>query len=154
MIEGWFDGCCEPKNPGGHAAWGAAVHVDGVSVYREGGYCGFGPKMSNNVAEYSAFCAVAKECMRHTGPIWIRGDSKLVVMQITGRWKIHGGFYVPFYQEAKALWASVRDRARLTWIPREENDICDVLSKKVLHDMGVVFRLQPEGVCAQEAKAK
>lgn len=144
MIEGWFDGCCEPRNPGGHAAWGAAVHVDGVSVYRAGGYCGFGPKMSNNVAEYSAFCAVARECMKYTGLIHIRGDSKLVVMQLAGRWKINGGLYMPFHQEAKALWSKIKDRAHLEWIPREENDICDVLSKQVLKDRGVVFRIQPE----------
>ena len=144
MIEGWFDGCCEPRNPGGHAAWGAAVHVDGASVYREGGYCGVGPKMSNNVAEYSAFCAVARECLKHEGVIWIRGDSKLVVMQLTGKWNINGGLYMPFHQEAKALWAQIKDRAKLTWIPREQNDVCDVLSKKVLKDMGVVFKLQPE----------
>ena len=30
MIEGWFDGVCEPKNPGGHAAWGALVKRDGM----------------------------------------------------------------------------------------------------------------------------
>ena len=113
-------------------------------MYREGGYCGVGDGMSNNVAEYSAFCAVARECMKHPGVIWIRGDSKLVVMQVTGKWKIHGGLYVPYFQEAKSLWQQIKDRAKLTWIPREQNDICDVLSKKVLKDMGVVFKLQPE----------
>jgi ribonuclease HI len=84
------------------------------------------------------------ECLKYPGVALIRGDSKLVVMQINGKWKIHGGLYVPFYKQAKALWAKLKDRARLEWIPREQNDICDVLSKKVLHDMGVVFKLQPE----------
>lgn len=143
-IQGWFDGCCEPKNPGGHAAWGAVIHVNGESVYRDGGYCGVGPEMSNNVAEYSAFIAVATECLKYDGVALIRGDSKLVVMQLNGKWKIHGGLYVPFYNQAKLLWAQLKSRARLEWIPREQNDICDVLSKKVLHDMGVVFKLQPE----------
>jgi ribonuclease HI len=144
MIEGWFDGCCEPRNPGGPAAWGAVVHVDGESVYRAAGYCGVGPQMSNNVAEYSAFVAVATECQKYPGVIWIRGDSKLVVMQINGKWKIHGGLYVPYFQQAKILWGQIKDRAKLTWIPREQNGICDGLSKKVLHDLGVVFKLQPE----------
>jgi probable phosphoglycerate mutase len=100
--------------------------------------------MSNNVAEYSAFCAVARECMKYTGLIHIRGDSKLVIMQLGGKWKINGGLYMPFHQEAKALWSKIKDRARLEWIPRDENDICDVLSKQVLKDRGVVFRIQPE----------
>ena len=144
MIEAWFDGCCEPKNPGGHAAWGAAVDVDGVSVYRKGGYCGSGPSMSNNVAEYCAFINVAQECMKHSGVIEIRGDSKLVVMQLNGKWRTHGGLYMPFYQEAKQYWLKIRDRSRLTWIPREQNDICDVLSKQVLKDRGIKFKIQPE----------
>ena len=29
------------------------------------------------------------------------------------------------------------------WISRNENDICDVLSKKVLLDMGIKFKIQP-----------
>ncbi|HMD77089.1 MAG TPA: ribonuclease HI family protein [Terracidiphilus sp.] len=144
QIQGWFDGCCEPKNPGGHAAWGAVLHVNGESVYRAGGYCGVGPAMSNNVAEYSAFIAVATECLKYPGFALIRGDSKLVVMQLNGRWKVHGGLYLPFYKQAKALWDKLKNRAHLAWIPREQNDICDVLSKKVLKDMGIKFMLQPD----------
>lgn len=144
MIEGWFDGCCEPKNPGGHAAWGAAVRVDGKEVYGAGGYCGVGPAMSNNVAEYSAFIAVAKECAKYPGVIRIQGDSKLVVMQINRKWKVNGGLYFPFYQEAVKVWGQIKDRASLTWIPREQNEVCDVFSKKVLKDMGIKFKLQPE----------
>lgn len=135
---------CEPRNPGGHAAWGAAVRVDGEFVLRAGGYCGVGPKMSNNVAEYSAFNAAAEECLKHPGIVIIKGDSKLVVEQLNGRWKVNGGLYTPFYEKAKVLWGKLKNRASLEWIPRDENSICDVLSKQVLHDMGVKFRIQPE----------
>lgn len=144
MIEAWFDGCCEPKNPGGHAAWGAMVKLDGNAVYAAGGYCGFGAGMSNNVAEYSAFCAAAEECLKHAGVIIFRGDSKLVVMQLQGKWKVNGGLYKPFYDRAVPLWKELRSRASLNWIPREENDECDYLSKQVLKDRGVVFRIQPD----------
>lgn len=144
MIEAWFDGVCEPKNPGGHAAWGAVVRVDGTDVFREGGYCGGGPGMSNNVAEYSAFIAAATECLKHKGPVTIRGDSKLVIMQLNGKWRVNGGLYLPFYNEARTLWAKLRDRAQLLWVPRDQNDVCDVLSKQVLKDRGIKFRIQPE----------
>jgi ribonuclease HI len=154
MIEMWWDGCCEPKNPGGHAAWGAVVHVDGVSVYRDGGYCGVGPKMSNNVAEYAGFIAAIKEALKYSGKIIGRGDSRLVVCQLDGKaakklgyskkWKTKGGFYKPFYDQAVALLKGNENRVSLEWIPREKNDICDVLSKKVLKDMGITFRIQPE----------
>lgn len=160
MIECWFDGCCEPKNPGGHAAWGAVVHVDGESVYRDGGYCGVGPTMSNNVAEYSGFVATLAEALKHRGKrIHIRGDSRLVICQLFRKaamnlgyddlWKVNGGHYMPFYRQAKELLAGAKGRVITgEWIPRDQNDICDVLSKQVLKDMGVIFRIQPEKVGA------
>lgn len=142
-IEAWFDGVCEPRNPGGHAAWGALVRVDDVDVYSAGGYCGVGPAMSNNVAEYSGFCAALEEASKHAGTITLRGDSKLVIMQLQGKWKVNGGLYFPFYLEAKKLYVANKDRLKLQWIPREKNDVCDVLSKKVLLDRGIEFRIQP-----------
>ena len=149
-----FDGCCEPQNPGGHAAWGACVRVNGEWVYREGGYCGFGAGMSNNVAEYSGFVAALTEAVKHEGAIYIRGDSRLVICHLSldaakrlgyhALWKMNGGLYLPYYQEAKRLMGIHGKRITLDWVPREENDICDVLSKKVLLDMGVKFKIQPE----------
>ena len=144
MIEAWFDGVCEPRNPGGHAAWGAHVEVDGITYLHTGGYMGEGSLMSNNVAEYSGFIAAARECMKHAGVAEIRGDSKLVVMQLQGVWKVNGGLYMPYYEQAMDLWRVLRIRARLKWIPRDQNEICDVLSKAELHARGVQFRIQPE----------
>lgn len=147
-IEAYFDGCCEPKNPGGHAAYGALVIVDGVRVLEEGGYCGFGKKMSNNVAEYSGVVRVLEEITKHPGTALIRGDSKLVVGHLYGfsgrKWKVNGGLYLPYYLEAKSLLAPMMDRVKLEWIPRDQNSLCDVLSKKVLLDRGVEFKIQPE----------
>ena len=144
MIEGYFDGVCEPRNPGGHGAWGALVKIDGAEVMAQGGYVGYGPHVSNNVSEYSAFIAVAEEIMKHPGVAIIRGDSKLVINQLNGQWNVNGGLYVPFYEKAMVLWSKLRTRAKLEWIPRDENSECDFLSKKELHDRGVVFRIQPE----------
>lgn len=157
LVEAWFDGCCEPKNPGGHAAWGAVVHVDGESVYRAGGYCGVGLAMSNNVAEYSAFIAALTEALKYDGHILIRGDSKLVICQMSiqptdvsmmnhpEKWRMRGGLYAKFYYIARNMLVENAHRTiALEWIPREENDICDVLSKQQLHDRNVVFRIQPE----------
>ena len=153
-IEAWFDGCCEPTNPGGHAAWGALVRVNGEDVYRDGGYCGFGKGMSNNVAEYSGFLAALTQALKYPGKIHIRGDSRLVICHLSaeaarrlgynGCWKVNGGAYFPFYQQAKPLYDANKDRITLNWISRDENEICDVLSKQVLKDKGIVFRIQPE----------
>lgn len=144
LIEGWFDGCMEPTNPGGHGAWGAAVKVDGEFVYRSGGYIGHGKQFSNNCSEFAGFTAVADECAKHEGVIVIRGDSKLVVNLVNRKWKSKGGLYLPFFAAALKSWDRIRERARLEWISRDYNSVCDELSKQVLRDLGVTFRIQPE----------
>lgn len=143
MLEAWFDGCCEPTNPGGHAAWGAVLLRDGKKIWEDAGYCGFGSKMSNNVAEYSGVAAILERLQREEELCLIRGDSKLVIMQLQMKWRINGGLYTPFWQRAKALYEPIRDRVTFEWVPRDENAICDVLSKGVLHDRGIKFRIQP-----------
>ena len=124
-LEGWFDGVCEPRNPGGHAAWGALLKLDGKVIWSAGGYCGVGPRMSNNVAEYSGALALLEHTRTMPGALIIRGDSKLVICQLSGRWKIHGGLYVPFYRKALALTKEQRRfrNGNLTfiWIPRDKN---------------------------------
>lgn len=177
LVEAWFDGCCEPKNPGGHAAWGAVVRVDGQDVYREGGYVGVGLKMSNNVAEYSGWLALATyinqwlERQQLLLPsLIVRGDSKLVINQLAGAWNVNctkcgkplkrctcygqglqpkptPGLYYPYYLQAVEQLTLLKTRIKsvnLVWIPREQNDVCDVLSKQILHEMGVEFKIQPE----------
>jgi ribonuclease HI len=144
MIEAWFDSVCEPYNPGGHVAYGAVVMTDGKLVFKEAKYVGVGKGMSSNVGEYAGVIAVLEVLLGLEGPAIIRGDSKLVVEQLNGRWQVKKGFYIPYYLEAKALWDQVHDRSQLIWIRREYNTICDALSKDVLKEMGVEFRIQPE----------
>jgi ribonuclease HI len=161
MIEAWFDGVCEPVNPGGHAAWGALCKVDGVVVYADGGYVGSGPKMSNNVSEYCGFVAAITQVAKYPGPAIIRGDSALVINHLLGKWKMNGAgdwshppmLYYPFYLEAKKLFAIERERLMLKWVPRDQNSECDVLSKAVLNDRGIVFCIQPEPSQKQKRRA-
>lgn len=150
LIECWFDGVCEPKNPGGHGAYGFLVKIDGREEKAAGGYVGCGAGISNNVAEYAGVCAVLDFLLyeKLSGPVIIRGDSKLVIMQLSGKWKVHGGHYVPMYRKAKSMLEVLRERiqgnVKLVWIPRALNDECDRHSKAVLHRMGIRFRIQPE----------
>lgn len=87
LIECWFDGCCEPINPGGHASYGALLKLDGEKIWEEGQWVGYGPQMSNNVAEYSGFIACLQQTLlwlisnptHNVTKVHIRGDSKLVI---------------------------------------------------------------------------
>jgi hypothetical protein len=51
---------------------------------------------------------------------------------------------MPYHLKAKELYEANKGRITLRWISRDDNSVCDWLSKKVLKDMGVVFRIQPE----------
>jgi len=123
-LRGWFDGACWP-NPGGHAAWGALLENDGREVWSGNGYVGHGPAMSNNVAEYAAVIALLEAVAGYPGHATLYGDSKLVVEQLNGRWRVNGGLYLPYYQRAQRL---LTGRVAIVWIPREENSRADALS--------------------------
>ncbi len=146
MIKCWFDGVCEPKNPGGHGAYGTHIQFGSDESLNRGVYVGQGDAISNNVAEYKGFISILEILIagkRNREPIIIRGDSKLVIEQMSGRWRMRQGIYLPFAYEAQKLFKKFKKTA-LEWIPRDENMICDKLAKDVLRNKGIKFRIQPE----------
>ena len=94
------------------------------------------------------------EALKYPGKILIRGDSRLVICHLSaeaardlgygGKWKVNGGFYMSYHLKAKELYEANKSRVDLMWISRDDNSVCDWLSKKVLKDRGVTFRIQPE----------
>lgn len=150
MIEAYFDGCCEPVNPGGTAAYGAVIFKDGQQVWSQSQIFfpqkGREKETSNNVAEYNGFLAILvqlQEMKCEQVEIHVYGDSNLVVQQMTGKWHIRDGFYVPFALSAQRMVHKF-PRLRLHWIPREKNVLADELSKAELKKAGVKFRIQKE----------
>ncbi len=127
MIKAFFDGSCWP-NPGGDASFGCYI-TDGDEVLLEQGcYLASGETMSNNVAEYAGllFCLrFLKD--RSTEPIEVYGDSRLVVKQMKGQWKIKKGLYAERARQAKYIAASFTDIS-FEWIPRDDNERCDALA--------------------------
>ncbi len=151
MIECYFDGCCEPVNPGGTASYGAVVFIDSKRVWD----CSelFEPipgrekETSNNVAEYSGFLAILEWLLDNEmddQPCIIYGDSKLVIEQMQGNWRMRKGFYLATAKKAKQTLERFAIMPLLVWIPRDKNDIADELSKAELKKAGVEFRIQPE----------
>lgn len=144
IIEAWFDACVEPINPGGHGGAGIFVKVDGRVDIAKGFYLGHGHRMSNQAAEYQACIEVLKHIATIPGPAIIYGDSKLVIMQLQGKWRVNGGLYMPYYEEALKLYRPQKRRLKLQWIPRKKNHECDRLSKAELLNRGIKFKIQPE----------
>lgn len=76
-------------------------------------------------------------------PVVLHGDSLLTVNQMTGAWRVKGGLYLPYHRRAREL-AGRFSNITFVWIPREENSEADLLSKAVLKEKGIRFRLQRE----------
>lgn len=124
-------------NPG--AAAGGAVVLDpetGQVVAKAGVLCGHA---SNNVAEYRGMIegldiALA---MAPEGSVHVRMDSKLVVEQMSGRWKIKHPDMQDLARAARELIGS--RSVTFEWIPREENARADAAANVAL-DRGETYR--------------
>lgn len=132
MIKCYFDGSCEPKNPGGIMGMGAIVEQDGKEIFVHSNKIPAEITNTNNIAEYLAFTEILNYLLRadlQNEDITIYGDSKLVIEQMFGTWKMKkGGKYIPYAINSKKL-LKYFSNLKGQWIPREENTRCDDLSK-------------------------
>ena len=138
-FTGFFDGACEPINPGGAMGCGAIIFNDGNLVWKTSWMEPAGPITSNNVAEYLAFHAALDWFFENDllkERIVVHGDSRLVINQMFGNWKMRGGLYVDLAVEAKKKVACFSSLTGL-WVPREQNQLADDLSKFSLTTAGV-----------------
>jgi ribonuclease HI len=136
VIVVYIDGLCEPTNPDGVACWGLWIYKDGVKQFGGKGVIGEGAGMSNNLAEYTALCKALKELINHgwqNEEVVVKSDSRLLVNQMTGWWEVHGGLYYPAYAEAVKLAQSF-SKISFMWIPREENEEADALSRQAYEE--------------------
>jgi probable phosphoglycerate mutase len=88
--------------------------------------------VTNNVAEYRGLIAgltAAAELGAST--VDVRMDSKLVVEQMSGRWKIKHPDMQPLAEQAKELAARF-SRVRYEWIPRAQNSHADRLANEAM----------------------
>jgi len=117
-------------NPG--VAGSGALVIDGETgevLAEVGFYIG---TATNNVAEYNGMLAGLKRAFAidPAGEVHVRMDSKLVVEQMTGRWKIK-------HPDMQALAAQARSLTRgrqvtFEWIPRAENARADALANRAM----------------------
>lgn len=129
-IEIWFDGSCQPINPGGVGRAASVIKKDGVEIKTLSRVVGSGKGMTNNVAEYhglkdALLFLKGDGCFKEK--IQVFGDSMMVIEQMSDRWKIKTGAYKAVALETKKLVAEFKD-IKFSWIPREENGIADRLA--------------------------
>ncbi|MFH8836143.1 bifunctional RNase H/acid phosphatase [Streptomyces sp. NPDC017868] len=117
-------------NPG-PAGYGAVVldPVTGETLAEAAEYIGVA---TNNVAEYKGLVAGLKAA-RELFPdaaVHVRMDSKLVVEQMSGRWKIKHPDMKPLAAEAARVFPP--GQVRYEWIPRERNKHADRLANEAM----------------------
>ncbi len=125
-MEIYFDGASK-GNPG--EAGSGWVLMDGKTCVAHG-YNYVGPHHTNNEAEYDGIIR-ALEFMIENHPkekITIKGDSKLVVMQVQGRWKCKAENLKPLMEEAKSLLKLLPRGTTVKHVPRGENSLADRIS--------------------------
>ena len=118
-------------NPG-PASYGALVRDadTGAVIAQRGETIG---RATNNVAEYSGLIAGLRLFREHTpdARLEVRMDSKLVIEQMAGRWKIKHPDMRPLAREAQQLAPA---GTVWTWVPRAQNAAADALANAALDD--------------------
>jgi probable phosphoglycerate mutase len=121
-------------NPG-PAGYGAAVSdaATGETLAEAAEFIGVA---TNNVAEYRGLLAGlrAAHALDPAARIHVRMDSKLVIEQMSGRWKIKHPAMKPLAAEASRVFPA--DQVTYEWIPRERNKHADRLANEAM-DAGV-----------------
>ncbi|MET7782786.1 bifunctional RNase H/acid phosphatase [Streptomyces mirabilis] len=117
-------------NPG-PAGYGAVVidAATGETLAERAEYIGIA---TNNVAEYRGLVAGLRAAheLDPAARVRVRMDSKLVVEQLSGRWKIKHPDMKPLAAEAARVFPS--DRITYEWMPREQNKHADRLANEAM----------------------
>ncbi len=132
---GWracFDGGSR-GNPGTAGAGAVLYDPSGAVAWRGSEPLGQG---TNNEAEYRAAAMVIREASRRgIREIELCGDSKLVIQQLSGKWKIKEPRLKVLADEFMGLSSGMSVTYR--WIPREENSEADRLANLAMDGVEV-----------------
>lgn len=134
---GFFDGSIE-VNPCGRMGYGAYIIQDGVIIDEIYYSAPAHKNNTNNVAEYMGLIELLKMIRRNEigKEIVIHGDNSMVINQMRSKKSNpkYVGNYRNFAVSAKALEKNISEEEEIKitykWIPREENEYADILSKK------------------------
>lgn len=136
----YFDGACHNKK-GEHTPMGIGVAIYMEDIYFEeysiAEYVGLG---TSNIAEWNACVTTMANISSFSNYgiidddtiVEIYSDSQLITNQFNGLWKMNDK---DFKERYKAAWMLLRESnigeeyKKITWIPREQNQQADKLSK-------------------------
>ncbi|MBN9150167.1 MAG: reverse transcriptase-like protein [Micrococcales bacterium] len=117
-------------NPGQAGSGSVVIDPETGEVLAEvGRYLGV---VSNNVAEYTALIEGVRRALAidPDAELHVRMDSKLVVEQMSGRWKIKHPDMAELAAVARELLTGTP--VRFEWIPRERNKRADAAANRAM----------------------
>lgn len=138
----YFDGACEPVNPGGVATAGwyivdsQEIDISEIDIAEGHRFIKSGDGATNNTAEWCALGFALRWLLDnykdncHGKNLLICGDSQLVCNQLTHTWQCRA----PHLQKLMCRCLRILEQLELKswttqWIPREQNQRADDLSK-------------------------
>lgn len=123
-------------NPGPAGAGAVVFDSMGKRVVEVADYLG---ETTNNVAEYEAVLRGLKALVAEyegaflrSVPLEIRMDSKLVIEQLKGAYRVKHPNLVPRYLEVKNMITRNFTTVRFTHVPREQNKDADELANRAM----------------------
>lgn len=116
-------------NPG--TAGGGAVLYDEKKkeIAREGVFCGI---QTNNFAEYEGMiCGLNLALKNDITHLEVYMDSKLIVEQMNGNWKVKNANIKPLFERAKSI-AEQFEEISYYHVRREKNTVADSIANEVM----------------------
>ena len=117
-------------NPGRAGSGSVVIDSDTGEILAEvGRYLGI---TTNNVAEYHALLAGVKKALSidPDSELHVRMDSRLVIEQMSGRWKIKHPAMAELAAEVRA--ALIGTSVKFEWVPRLENSRADAIANRAM----------------------
>ena len=140
QLQGRSDGASR-DNPGhSGAGWTIYSVASGLAIFDNCKYIGIA---TNNIAEYTAMCGLLKdlrdkcnaERLFPTIPrlcrVQVRADSKLIIQQIFGNWKISDPLLITIQQQCQQYIFEINNlgiSVCASWVPRRFNQRADALA--------------------------
>ncbi len=138
-------------NPG-PAGYGAVVRTEDRATVLAESKQAIG-HATNNVAEYRGLIAGLEDAVKlDATEVAVFMDSKLVVEQMSGRWKVKHPGLIELHAQARKLAARF-DRISYAWIPRERNKDADRLANEAMDAAAEISDENSESAVAEPAKA-
>ncbi len=128
MYTLYFDGCSK-GNPGPAGAGYVIVNDEGEEMMSGRKFLG---NATNNIAEYKALIFGLKNAVSNNiTNLNVKGDSKLIIEQVTLRWKCKSENLKPLLKKCLE-YVKLFDDVTFEWIPRDENKRADILCNLAL----------------------